>query len=457
MNSIFSIGRKLFLPALVICFSAIEVNAQKGAAYEMTIEGVKVIVQPSNNEIIEIQTVIKGGVQNYPLDKQGIESLAMSALTECGTANDDKNSFKDKLDKVSASVYGNTGMDFATISMNCIKSDFDVVWPLYADAIAAPKFDEKEFNRIKQDAINSLKSQASQPDYAISKLAKQTAFKGKDYAKNPEGIEGTVSKLTAAETKAYYQSILTRSRLVIVVVGEIDKEDLTKKISRLLSGIAQGSPFKLKKELYTPAKNTFISEKSDLATNYIQGIASGPAPGAPDFNAFNLAMRIFYARHFLEVRSKNGLSYAPATWFDGGASPTANIFVSTTEPNKYIGVAKALIEKIKKEGFTEKELKDIKTSYITSFYYRQETNWAQASSFVTNEVLHDNWKRALTINEDLKNVSLQDLDRAFNQYITNLTWAYRGNPAKVNPQLYTTTKNTRTPLPKSKVSATKNN
>lgn len=81
----------------------------------------------------------------------------------------------------------------------------------------------KEFERIKQDAINILKAQASQPDYAIGKMAKETAFSGKNYAKSPEGTEATVSKLTAEETKAYYQSILTKSRLLIVVVGEIEK------------------------------------------------------------------------------------------------------------------------------------------------------------------------------------------------------------------------------------------
>jgi zinc protease len=66
-------------------FSIQGVSAQKQQPYEMTISGVKVIVQPSGNDIIEIQTVIKGGVQNYPAAKAGIEALAMTGLTECGT------------------------------------------------------------------------------------------------------------------------------------------------------------------------------------------------------------------------------------------------------------------------------------------------------------------------------------------------------------------------------------
>ena len=83
----------------------------------MTVNGVKVIVQPSGNEIVEIITVFKGGVQNYPAEKAGIESLAITALTECGTKNDSKNSFKDKLDKVSAEMGGSAGMDYSSITL----------------------------------------------------------------------------------------------------------------------------------------------------------------------------------------------------------------------------------------------------------------------------------------------------------------------------------------------------
>ena len=128
---------------LTLSFMVIEGYGQMGTPYEMKINGVKVIVQPSGNDIVVVQTVIKGGVSNYPANKSGIEYLAMNALTECGTLADDKNSFKDKLDKVSAQVGGNTNMDYATFSMNCIKSDFGTVWPLYAAAMLTPRFDKK--------------------------------------------------------------------------------------------------------------------------------------------------------------------------------------------------------------------------------------------------------------------------------------------------------------------------
>ena len=251
-------------------------------AYETIVDGVKVIVQPSGNNIVEIQTIIKGGVANYPASKMGIEAMAMSALTECGTLKHDKNSFKDALDKVDASVSGSTNKDYSVIRVNCIKTDMDVVWPLYTEAITQPKFDTAEFSRIKQDAINNLKQSESEPDEAIDKMANQIAFADRDYAKEPQGTPAIISQLTAAETKAYYNSILTRSRMFIVVVADLDKADIEARVGQLLATIKKGTPVEMKESFFRKYNNSFNEEQRDLATNYVEGVTSGPELDAPD-------------------------------------------------------------------------------------------------------------------------------------------------------------------------------
>jgi zinc protease len=424
--------------------------AQNKPPYDMTVNGVKVIVQPSGNEIVEVITIFKGGVQNYPADKAGIESLAITALTECGTKNDSKNSFKDKLDKISAEMGGSAGMDYSSVTLNCIKSDLDQAWPLYVDAITTPVFDSNEFERIKQDAISGLKSQASRPDFAISKMARETAFKGKDYSKSPTGEEETVSRLSASETKAYYKSILTRSRMLVVIVGELDRSVIEQKVKQLTESIPSGKEIKLDRYSYVPSKNTFTDQKKALATNYIQGITSGPQPGTSDFNAFVIAMRIFANRQFLEVRTNNGLSYAPQTRFIQGLSPYTFVQVTTTNPDKYIEVMDNLLTKTHTDGFNSDEVKNTKTGYVTAFYYQMETNSAQAASLAANEVLFNDWRRSIRINEDMKKVSVEDVNKAFNKYVKDFTWVYQGDTSKVNPALYTASPN-EMKVPESKI------
>jgi zinc protease len=436
--------------SLLLSAFFLPVLAQNKPAYEMKVNGIKVIVQPSGNEIVEVLTLFKGGVQNYPADKAGIENLAITALTECGTKNDNKNSFKNKLDKVSAEMGGFSGMDYSTFRLNCISSDLDQVWPLYVDALTVPLFDSTEFNRIKQDAITNLKTMNSRPDFAIAKMAKETAFKGKDYSKSPSGEESTVSLLSAAETKAYYSSILTRSRMLIVVVAELDRATIENKIKELTDKIPDGKEVKLNRYDFIPAKNTFTDQNKAVATNYIEGISAGPQPGTADYNAMVLAMGIFYNRSFLEVRTNNGLSYAPGARFNGGLSPYSQITVSTTNPNKYIAVMDNLLEKTHSEGFTSDEVKNRKNVYVTGYYSKMETNSEQATSLAENEILFNDWKRSLRINEDIKKVSVEDVNKAFNKYIKDITWVYQGDTSKVNPSLYTTMP-AATKLPESKV------
>ena len=409
--------------------------AQK-AAYETIVDGVKVIVQPSGNDIVEIQTVLRGGVANYPADKMGIESMAMQALSECGTLKHDKNSFKDALDRVNASVGGYAGKDYSVIAMSCVKPDFDAVWPLYNEAITIPKFDTTEFSRIKLDAVTNLKARESQPDASIEKLATKVAFAGRDYAKDPNGTSEILSKLTAAETKAYYNSILTRSRMVIVVVADLDRATIEARVKTMLDGIKKGTPVEIKNTFFRVYNNSFNAEAKDLATNYVEGITSGPTLDAPDFYAFTMAMRVFYDRHFLDIRTNNGLSYAPQVSFSQGSLSFTRIKVSTTMPNKYIRVFDKLVDSTKKHGFTPAELADMKVTYLTGFYYKNETNAAQASSIVANEVLHGDWKRSLNFMTDIKKVTLQDMNNAFNKYIGNIVWVYQGDPKKVDPLLY---------------------
>jgi zinc protease len=67
--------KKLFCSILfAIALVPAVLFAQMGEPYEMKINGVKVIVQPSGNEIVEVLTIIKGGVQNTPQLKQALKT-----------------------------------------------------------------------------------------------------------------------------------------------------------------------------------------------------------------------------------------------------------------------------------------------------------------------------------------------------------------------------------------------
>lgn len=426
---------KYFL--LFLLATSLTAGAQQAKPYEMLVNGVKVIVVPSGNEIVQVDMMIKGGVQNYAAGQTGIERLALRALTECGTQKRDKNAFKNALDDVDAQMFGAAGRDASRVSLNCIKGDFEAVWPLYVEALTMPKFDETEFARIKQEAVTQLRQQESNPDFALQKMAMETVFKGMDYEKMANGTVDNIQKITAASAKAHLASILTRSRVFFVVVGDVDKADLQKKMTALIAKIPQGKPFVLKRTAYVPRQNSFVSQQRDVATNYIMGISAAPAPDSKEYYSGLLASRLFYQKAFLEVRTNNGLSYAPSAGINMGLTPYSTLYVTTKEPDKYIAVARTMVDQIKKDGFPADDVQNTKNGYTTSFYSTNETNGALASIVGSFELLQGDWKKAFTLTKDLQAVKPAEVNQVFNKYVGNFNWVYQGDPTKVNPTLYT--------------------
>jgi predicted Zn-dependent peptidase len=411
-------------------------HAQTAKPYEMLVNGVKVIVVPSGNDIVQVDMVLKGGVQNYSIKDAGIERMALRALTECGTLKRDKNSFKNSLDEVDAQINGFAGRDVSKVILNCIKSDFETVWPLYVEALTMPKFDAKEFTRIQQEVLTQLRQQESNPDFALQKMAMETVFKGMDYEKMPNGTVGAIEKLTPAATKAYYTQTVTRSRIFFVVVGDISRENLQQKMSALIAKIPQGKPFVLKRATYIPKENQFVAQEKEVATNYIIGISGAPAANSKEYYPALLASRMFYNKAFLEVRTNNGLSYAPSASINTGLTPYSMMYVTTKDPDKYIAVARNMVDKIKQEGFPADDVQNTKNTFTTGFYSTNETNGALASIVGNFEVLQGDWKKAFTLTQDLDKVTPADVNQVFNKYIGKFNWVYQGDPKQVNKTLF---------------------
>jgi predicted Zn-dependent peptidase len=140
---------------------------------------------------------------------------------------------------------------------------------------------------------------------------------------------------------------------------------------------------------------------------------------------------------FLEVRTNHGLSYAPSAYISSGLTPYSVMYVTTKDPDKYIAVARNLVDNIKKNGFPADDVKNMKNTYATYQYYDNETNESLCSLVASNELLQGDWRKAFTLKEDLHPVTPADVNKVFNKYVSNFTWVYQGDAKQVTPKLFT--------------------
>ncbi len=425
---------KLIVLLLVIANTGAFAQASKQVAEEVMVDGVKLIFKPSLNKIVSARMFIRGGVSNYQKAQEGIEALALQVATTGGTQQYSKEKYFEELEKVGASIAGTSTFDFGNVSLSCVNSTFDKVWPLFADAIMNPSFTEEEFSKIKEQSISTIKENQSNPDAYIQQMIMLDAFANLDYSKRPAGTEESMEKFTAAEARDYLKSVINKKQVFFVVVGNVNKADLIEKVRAMVKGMPEGKYVANSSGLLNITQSTVNIEERPLATNYIFGVMNAPVGMSEEGYAMRLAYSIFSNRMFDEIRTKRGLSYAPYAMYRGGKSPYAGMGVSTTDPNASVQVMIDEVKKLKTVGFSEKEVLDEKSGFVTSYFMQQETNAGQTQSLGSNEI-YGSWQNSITIVDKINNVKAKQVNDAFKKYATGIRWSYLGDKSKLDSKL----------------------
>ena len=146
-----------------------------------------------------------------------------------------------------------------------------------------------------------------------------------------------------------------------------------------------------------------------------------------------LAMAILYDRLFVELRTKRSLTYAPSAGYASTVfnNPYATFYASSTDPKQTLQVMIEQINEVKNQGFKEKELKDMKESYLTEHFMGLETNDSQTMSLGLAEVGGD-WRKTETFMPDVEKATVQDLNNVFKKYSSSIHWMYLGKETAVS-------------------------
>lgn len=401
---------------------AAQSNAQK-----FTVDGIEIIMKPTVKDIINVSVYYRGGVTNYAAEKAGIENLALAGAPECGTKSFSKDAFKNKADKFGINVYGSSTYDYGMIGLNCISKYFNEGWSLLAEAVRNPVYNEKDFDLLKKQILAGIKNADADPDSKITKMAVTSTFENTPYATDPVGETNTVNDLSAREIKNYYYNILlNKNRMFIVVVGKISKEEITSKIKKAFGDIPSKTYTSFAYHTPEITSNSVNIEPRKLATNYIIGVVNAPLFTSADYAANSLAFSAFSENLFTEIRTKRNLSYAPYAVSVRLKMPYNYMYVSTTDPKASVEVMVNEINRILTKGFSEKEFQDTRNLYITSNYLKEESTDRMAASLGRGEIL-GNWKMDEEFIGKIQKTTPNDMTNVFKKYIKGINWNYLGD------------------------------
>ena len=395
-------------------------------SYEVA--GIRVIHRPlAANEIVAVNLYLLGGSRQLTPELAGVEGMLLR-VSEFGTQGYPGREARLALARTGSRTVLSTDSDWTLFGFRGIRTEFDSTWNVFADRVMRPALDSAGLEVVRRRMLRSARSRRVQPDDMLRVLADSVAFNGHPYAHDTEGTEGSIQALTADVLRAWHQAEMVKSRMLLVVVGNIPRAQIEAVVNRTLANLPVGSyAWSLPPE-WTAAQAAITSLNRRLPTNYILGWFAGPRSDSPDYAAFRVATMILGGIASNEIRDA-GLSYAAyAPFLERGASG-GGIYVTTTRPDTTMKIFNATIEFLRDNTVNRSILQRYYDGFITNYYSENESNAGQADFLARYQLLHGDWQRAALYMEDLKRVQGTHIRSAVRKYMRNIQYVYIGNTA----------------------------
>ncbi len=413
------------------------VAKQASLVSEFDVNGLKVLLKRREGSLtVAAGLFIRGGASNITAQNAGIETLMLSVATEA-TTNFPRARMRNELSRMGTVIGSSSNNDYSVLSLACTRMYFDRSWEMFTDVALRPSFTKEDVSLVQQRMVVSLSDDTDNPDVYLQKLQERVAYAGHPYLNDTSGTPETVARLTPADLHAYHDKMMETSRLLLVIVGDLNPGDVRELVMASFGKLPRGSYKAEAMPQLAFDKSSVEVTPRDLPTNYIQGLFTAPSLTSPDIYAMRVASSLLRDRVFEEVRVKNNLSYAPDAFLRTQAANVGGLYVTAVDANKSIRLMLNEIARLQTQPVDAEDIHAVIAQYLTTYYLGQETNAAQAGELAQYELIGGGWRNSVDFLEKLSAVTPADIQRVAQKYMRNIRFVVLGNPRSVDAGVFT--------------------
>ncbi len=400
------------------------------------VDGVSVILRRvTANSVVAANVYLLGGTRQLTPETQGIELLLLEA-TEQGTRRYPRDELRRKMASLGSAIGVSPGVDWSTLGLRSTVANFDSSWAILADRIVAPRLDSAGVELVREQILSGVRQRAESPDALLEYLADSAAFAGHPYGLSPVGTESSIASITRAMLQRYHAEQVVRSRLRVVIVGNVTRDRVERLVRGTLATLPAGTYRWTLPEPPEPRVSgaTFVMRR--LPTNYLQGYFVGPPATSPDYAALRLASAVLSGRLFSEVRERLNLTYAVDAPFRERAFAVGGLYVTTTQPDMVLNIMLREMRALQQGTISEAGLDRLVQQFIVTYFLDNETNADQANLLARASLYQGDYRKASAFVDDLRAVRPEDIRLAASRYFRNVRWAFIGDALKVDRRLF---------------------
>ncbi len=174
--------------------------------------------------LIQFSITLKGGLLLDDPNKVGVANLMTDIMME-GTKNRTPVELEEAIDNLGARINMSTARESIVIRANMLASKFDDVYKLVEEILLEPRWDEKEFARLKRQTIETINRQQVRPSTVATDVFNKLIYGENHILSNSTlGTPESVEKITIEDLKNFYDSNFSPSISHVVIVGNISQK-----------------------------------------------------------------------------------------------------------------------------------------------------------------------------------------------------------------------------------------
>jgi zinc protease len=404
--------------------------------------GIKAIGM-KNDEIptVNVTLAMEIGHRSDELSKAGLAYLTSKMLQE-STQKHSAEAINDQLSLLGSDINIHSDEEEITMNISSLTKNMDATLKIANEILFEPKFDQADFDRLKQEQLNTISNQSTQPVVSANNVFKKLIY-GKDHILSTPviGTKESVASITLNDVKNFYASKFSPSVSELVVVGDVSKEQVLSSLGFLktwpakevVKAVQPANPVIDKTRIY------FVNKDNAPQSEVRVGFLAIPYDATGEYFKTTLANYIlggaFNSRINLNLREDKGWTYGARSNFSGTkfAGPfVANAGIKGDATDSSVVEFMKEIKNYADAGITDNELAFMKSSIGQQDALKYETAM-QKAGFI-KRILDYNLPKDFVAQQQaiIKNITKEELNAVVKKNLpyNNMVIVVMGNRAK---------------------------
>lgn len=411
----------IIVAAILVCGNV--VWASQAQMYKLDNGQTVVVQEVKNNPIVTIDTWIKTGSIDEEDSNNGVAHF-LEHLFFKGTKTHEPGEFDKILETKGAITNAATSKDFTHYYITIPSKDFDLAMDLHGDMILHPLIPRKEMEKERKVVLEEISKDLNSPTKIMQDNLNSMLYTTHPYKRKVIGRSDVIETITRDQVLSFYNKNYSPSNMVTVIIGDVDANHAIEKTKEAFNAEYK----KQTKTIYTKEAPLTKQQKKveylDTESGYmVIGFRGTPIDDKDSYALDVLATILGDGRSSVlnqVLKEKKRIAFSVdagnSTFRDDGI-----FYISANyEPTKCKIVQDTIfneIEKIKKNGVTDDQLKLAKNIIERSTYYSRESITNIATEIGYTMALTNDIKFYDTYLDNIKNVSKEDVKKVAEKYL----------------------------------------